>query len=198
MEWKLKNVIQETSHPYLNFFTLVYEVKSNGDIKEYQYYLASRHNKDELFAINQNSRPDGIIIPCYYKDENGDISLLITSQYRPALNHIVTSVPAGLMEKEDDIFTCAKREALEEAGVVIDNLELIATSSPTSSGLSDELCSVVLGEIKEFKKNHLEEFEDITYRLIKLNELEKMMEDPRYFFALNIRLLLKYLLIRWK
>ena len=65
--------------------------------------------------------------------------LLITSQFRPALNRIVTSIPAGLVDPKDDIFGCAKREALEEGGVIIDNLELICPASPTSSGLSDEL-----------------------------------------------------------
>ena len=194
MKWNLKDIIQETNHPYLNFFTLVYEV----DGKEYTYFMASRHNKDTLYALHHTKRPDGVIIPCYHIDENKQVSLLITSQFRPALNRIVTSIPAGLVDPKDDIFGCAKREALEEGGVIIDNLELICPASPTSSGLSDEVNSVVLGQIVGFKENRLEEFEDISVKLIPLKEIEKMLEDEQYFFALNVRLLLKYLLLRFK
>ena len=198
MNWKLIDVIQETNHPYLNFYTLVYEVSDNGEKKEYKYFLASRKKKDELYALTKNERPDGVIIPCYYVDKVGEISLLITSQFRPALNRIVTSIPAGLLDDGDDVFSCAKREALEEGGVVIDNLELLVPTSPTSSGLSDEVNAVVLGQIVDFKDNHLEEFEDISIKLIKLKEVEKMLDDPSYFFAMNVRLIIKYLLLRFK
>ena len=198
MNWKLIDVIQETNHPYLNFYTLVYEVTDKEEKKEYKYFLASRKKKDELYALKKNERPDGVIIPCYYIDKEGEISLLITSQFRPALNRVVTSIPAGLLDEGDDIFSCAKREALEEGGVLIDNLELLVPTSPTSSGLSDEVNAVVLGQIVGFKENHLEEFEDISIKLIKLKEVEKMLEDPSYFFAMNVRLIIKYLLLRFK
>lgn len=68
MKWQLKDIIQETNHPYLNFFTLKYLVtEDSGLIKEYSYYLASRHNKDELLAkTNDYSHPDGVTIPLYY------------------------------------------------------------------------------------------------------------------------------------
>ena len=87
---------------------------------------------------------------------------------------------------------------LEEGGVLIDNLELLVPTSPTSSGLSDEVNAVVLGQIVGFKENHLEEFEDISIKLIKLKEVEKMLKDPSYFFAMNVRLIIKYLLLRFK
>lgn len=194
MKWELKNIVQETNHPYLNFFTFEYEV--NG--KTYHYFLASRHSKEDLFALHAHNRPDGVMIPCYYVDENKEISLLITTQFRPALNRMVTSIPAGLLDPGDDLFSCAKREALEEGGVIIDDLELLCPTSPTSSGLSDEVNSVVMGRIISFDKNRLEEFEDISVKLIPLKEVEKMMENPQYFFALNVRLLIKYLVMRFK
>ncbi|MCR5505878.1 MAG: NUDIX hydrolase [Bacilli bacterium] len=198
MYWKLKDIIQETNHPFLNFYTLVYEVENNGNKKEYRYFMASRKSKDKLYALTKDKRPDGVLIPCYYVDEKGEVSFLITSQFRPPLNRVVTSIPAGLLDEGDDLFSAAKREALEEGGVIIDNLELICPTSPTSSGLSDEVNAIVLGQIVGFKENHLEEFEDISYRLVKVDEVEKMLEDDNYFFAMNVRLLYKYLILRFK
>ena len=193
MEWKLVDIIQETDHKFLNFFTFVYEIKDGNNVKTYQYYVASRHTKDKLYALNHNNKPDGVLIPCYYVDEKGKVSLLISSQFRPPLNRVVTSIPAGLIDEGEDIFTAAKREALEEGGVIIDNLELIAPASSTSSGLSDEVNAIVLGKIVGFTDSKKEEFEDIKTRLIPLDELVKMLDDDKYFFAMNVRLLVKYL-----
>ena len=197
MHWKLKDIIQETNHPYLNFFTFVYEISDGKQVKEYRYYVASRHQKDKLYALHHSSRPDGVLIPCYHINDKGEVSLLITSQFRPPLNRIVTSIPAGLLDEKDDVFTAAKREALEEGGVIIDVLELLAPASSTSSGLSDEVNAIVLGKIVGFSNNKLEEFEDIKTRLIPLDELVKMLDDDNYFFAMNVRLLVKYLFLRF-
>ncbi len=200
MEWKLIDIKQETNHKFLNFFTLIYEIKDkNNEIKKYEYFMASRHNKDELYALNKSKRPDGVLIPCYYVNPNNkEISLLITTQFRPPLNSYVTSICAGLLDEGDDLLSAAKREALEEGGVIIDNLEILAKSAPTSSGLSDERDAVVLGEIVGFASNHLEEFEDISTKLIPLKELEAMLDDDRYLFALSVRLIIKYLIMRFK
>ena len=198
MKWTLIDIIKETDHPFLNFYTLKYEIiDDQGNIKPYSYFMCSRHNKDELYALTKNKRPDGVLIPCYYEDEKGNIFLLITEQFRPALNRMVTSMPAGLLDEGDDLFSAAKREAEEEGGVIIDDLELLCPLSPTSSGLSDEVNAVVLGRIVGFSHNHLEEFEDIKVKLIPIEQVKEMLEDDRYFFAMNIRLLAKYLLLRF-
>ena len=198
MEWILKNIIQETNHKFLNFFTLQYEIKQGNITKNYEYFLASRHDKDHLYALIKDKRPDGVVIPCYHINDKGEISFIITKQFRPAFNDYITSMPAGLLDENDDVFTAAKREALEEAGVIIDDLELICPPSPTSSGFSDETNSIVLGKIISFKENKLEEFEDISIKLVPLEEIMKMLDDPKYFFAINIRLLIKYLYLKFK
>lgn len=194
MKWTLKDIIQETSHPFCNFYTLVYEVGEGDSKKEYSYYLISRRSRDELLAKTKKySRPDGVTIPLYHVEEDGKVSLLISKQFRPALGTYLYAFPAGLMDPKDkDPFDTARREALEEAGVEIDDLELIAPSSTTSSGFSDETNAVVLGRITSFKRQNLEEFEDISVKLIPLEELDEMLKGD-YFFAMTARLLILYL-----
>ena len=92
----------------------------------------------------------------------------------------------------------AKREALEEAGAIITDLEVLAPNGTTSSGLSDETNAVVLGRIVSFKEKNLEAFEDIDSRLYSLDEVKEMLKDDQYLFALNVRLILLYLLERFK
>lgn len=194
MKWELKEIRQETNHKFLNFFTLEYLV----DNKPYSYFMASRKSKDSLYAICKSNRPDGVLIPCYYIDKNNEVSILLTSQFRPAVNRIITSIPAGLIDGDEDIFECAKREALEEVGVVIEDLELLCPPSFSSTGLSDEANAVVLARIVEFKNNSLEEFEDISSRLVSLKEIKNMYDDDRYSIPTNVRLIIKYLLERFK
>ena len=201
MEWKVKKVTQETSHSFLNFVTVTYDVtKIDGAHYDYDYFMATRHDKDHILPLtNDYSRPDGVTIPLYHVDEEGKVSVLLTSQFRPAVGRRVTSIPAGLLDADDtDILEAAKREALEEAGAIITDLEVLAPNGTTSSGLSDETNAVVLGRIVSFKEKSLEEFEDIESRLYSLDEVKEMLKDDKYFFALNVRLMLLYLLERFK
>ena len=71
MEWKVKKVIQETSHSFLNFITVTYDVtKIDGTHYDYEYFMATRHDKDHILPLTKDySRPDGVTIPLYYVDE---------------------------------------------------------------------------------------------------------------------------------
>ena len=201
MEWNVKKVTQETSHSFLNFVTVTYDVtKVDGSHYDYDYFMATRHKKESILPVTKDySRPDGVTILLYHIDEKGNKSILLTSQFRPAVGRRVTSIPAGLLDEDDtDILEAAKREALEEAGAIITDLEVLAPNGTTSSGLSDETNAVVLGRIVSFKEKNLEAFEDIDSRLYGLDEVKEMLKDDKYFFALNVRLMLLYLLERFK
>ena len=192
MEWKLISIDQETNHPFLNFFTLHYEVKGeDGVTRPYSYYLCSRRSKDELRAnAHEYSRPDGVIMGLYKIDEaTKEVSVLLTRQFRPAIGAYVNSFVAGLLDDNDkDPSEAAKREAKEEAGLIIEDVETLSPAAPTSTGLSDEMCAFLIARVVGSTRKHLEDFEDITSRFVRLSELKKMLEDPKEFFPLNIRL----------
>lgn len=199
MEWKLINVLQETNHPFLNYFTLTYQVKQDDNsIKNYSYFIASRRKKDDLVSVKKDyTRTDGVLIPLYFiNPKTGLLSTIVTKQFRPALNNYVYSIPAGLVDQGEDLLTSTKREALEEVGANISNLEILAKSSPTSSGLSDELNSIVLAKVDSFSNNNLEEFEDINYKIVAFKDLEEFLKDK--FTALQVQIIFKYLLLRFK
>ena len=143
------------------------------------------------------NRPDGVIIALYRDTPKGK-EVLLCRQFRPALNSYVIEFPAGLLEPSDrSEMEAAKREAEEESGAKIKNIELIAPSSPTSTGLSDECCSVVLAEVEAVGESHLEEFEDIDSSFVSLEKLSEILDDPKCLIALNVRLLALLLLQRW-
>lgn len=203
MKWTLKDIIQETEHPFLNFFSLVYDIlKDDGSHMDYTYYMVSRRDKDHLLSLTKNyEKVDGVVMPLYYVDpESKEISLLITSQFRPAINRYVNSFPAGLIDDHEEIKDAIIREAKEEAGVEITDIEILTSPGTTSVGISDEINSVALARIVSFGKNHLEDSEDISTRLIKLSDIKKSIDsnDGQFFFPVNIKILLLYLLERFK
>lgn len=201
MEWKLIDVIKETEHRFLNFYTVKYQVKKDdGTIKNTEYYMVSRKEKEEIRPLtHEYHKSDAVMIALYHIDEKtNEVSVVITTQFRPALGTYMTSIPAGLMDKDDkDVKETAKREALEEAGVLIDDIEVLADTSTTSSGMSDEMNSLVLGRVVGFAKNDLEEFEDIKAKLIPLKTVKEMLNDKSYCIPLTTRLVMIYLIERF-
>lgn len=198
MKWTLKSVKQETNHPFLNFYTVTYDVEKPDGHHDYPYFMASRHAKEDLVCVTKDHvSSDGVLIPLYYRDpKTNKLSLLLTTQFRPPMNGYVTSFPAGLIDKGEDILTSAAREAKEEVGADITDLELLAPASPTSSGLSDETNACVLARIVSFENVNLEEFEDIGYKLVPMEQVEDYCKDK--FMAMQIRMIVKYLLLRFK
>ncbi len=198
MKWLLKKIDKETNHRFLNFYTLHYDV----DGKPYSYFLASRNEEISSLRCTQRSisRPDAVLIGAYQIQENGSVSFLLEKQFRPALNRDVYSFPAGLMDPGDkDEAETSARELGEETGFVLESVEVLLPPSPTSEGLSDECNSVVLAKLSHGKKEaHKEEFEDISCRLYSSEEVRKLLNDPSILFSNSARLLILYLLERFK
>lgn len=203
MKWNLLKIEQVTHNRFLNYFVFTYQVdRGDGVSHQVEYYLCSRHSQAELVALSKNyARPDGVLIPLYYIDpKDGSISLLMTHQFRPALGAYMESFPAGLMDPSDpDCFATAKREALEESGAEITDMELLCSPSATSSGLGDELDAVVLARIVSLGAKELEPYEDITTRLVPLKDALSMLDDPaHYHVPLATQLMIRYLGLRFQ
>lgn len=200
MDWKLVDVTKDTNHRFLNEYTLHYEVSMGDKTRPYDYFVASRNEPTTLRSITRDySRPDGVVM-CLYEIDSAtqEVSVLFTKQFRPALGAYMTSFPAGLLDPEDpDMLVAAKREAKEEAGVEIEDMEILAPACPTSSGLSDELDGFILARIVGKEEKKLEDFEDISTRLVPLKDVPAMMKDPAYHIPLPVRLCLHYLLERF-
>ena len=53
--------------------------------------------------------------------------IIFVKQYRPAIKKELLEIPAGLVEKGEDVFLAAKREFEEEVGYRANKLEKICT-----------------------------------------------------------------------
>ena len=100
---KLINIKKETNNKFLNLYTLELTNKVG---KRKDYYVASRREQEELACVTKDhKRADGILILAVTKE--GEI--VVIKQYRPALGDNVFELPAGLIEKGENIEEAAYR-----------------------------------------------------------------------------------------
>ena len=197
MDWKLIRIEKETNHPFLNHFVFRYEVNKGSGVTEYPYYVASRREVGELQAETRQYEADGVVVLALTEEK--DPSLLLIKVFRPALNDYVIEFPAGLVDRNDTSpLQTAIRETEEETGFILKDARLFCPPSPTSSGLSDELVTIVEGRVDEKAVASLEEYEDIEYRFVKLSKIKEYFAFSGKLVALNVRLLVEYLLERYR
>lgn len=89
---------------------------------------------------------DAVIIIPLLKYRNGDKKVVFVRQFRPPTGGVCVEFPAGLIDPNDTVESCALRELREETGYVgeVKKKSGIVFSDP---GLSDATCSMVYVDI---------------------------------------------------
>lgn len=105
-----------------------------------------------------------------------DDTILLVKQFRVALNRIMYEIPAGKLEKGEDILVCAERELEEETGYKCENIEFLGTIA-TGAGFTDELIHIYKATdlFRGVKGGDDDEFiEAIPF---KLDEVKRMIKE---------------------
>lgn len=151
-----KKVESLLSTPYLKMYDNQYQENKH-------YYIVSRRDKDDLI-INKSMdeimkvNPDGVGCVVIVNNEK----LLLNYEYRYPIGQKVLSVPAGLIEKDEDILESAVREIKEETGLDVERVEMINPLMFSSPGMTDESNGMVLAFVKDdnsFSQDGCEESE---------------------------------------
>lgn len=101
----------------------------------------------------KNSNGIVVVIPITREGE-----FIFIRQFRPAFGSFVIEFPAGLNDKRENLLDVAKRELIEETGLMSDEIVFLA-EGPISSGLSTEVITVyvaknVIEAPEELKKQY--------------------------------------------
>lgn len=144
------------------------------------------------------SKVDAVIIVPILKFSNDENELVFVRQFRPPTGGICVEFPAGLVDPNDSIESCALRELKEETGFVgtIRKKTGIVWSDP---GLTDANCSIVWIDVdmeKEENKNptpHWMDGEVIEVVRVKILDVEKSIQewsDQGYLIDAKVQTLL--------
>lgn len=100
--------------------------------------------------------------------------VILIKQYRHALGRDIWEIPAGTLDPQESVTTCAQRELIEETGYSADRWHNLGTITPVP-GYSDERIHVYLaGGLKPAERN-LDEDEIINVHEIEFEEALHMI-----------------------
>ena len=122
------------------------------------YYDATRRPRERLVAGMTDEAfaamlPDAVSCCVIWHGADGEARMLLNREYRYPLGRAVVSVPAGLIDPEDEgsapedaIRTAAQREIREETGIALregDTVRVMNACLVSSPGLTDESNAMV-------------------------------------------------------
>ncbi|HSZ33803.1 MAG TPA: NUDIX hydrolase [Puia sp.] len=145
----------------------------------------------EFQVINPNGG-NGIYGKVHYKniavgviaiDENWNTWLV--GQYRFPLDIYSWEIPEGGGSMDEDPIEAAKRELLEETGLIAKEWIKILTMH-LSNSVSDEFSMVYLARSLEQEKSSPEETEDLVVKKLPFDEVVEMVESGKITDAISI------------
>ena len=193
MNWKLNDVKKLTNSKWLN----LYEVNYINNKKDISWTFASRRNIKQLKCKNENDFVDSIaVIPRFVKDN--EEYLVMCKEFRLPINDYVYSFPAGLVEKDEDLETTAKREVTEEIGAKITNIQRLTDLCYNSEGMTDENVVIFLADVNKIYDQNLQDSEDIERVIVKVSDLKNFMQNKIFSAKASIFCTMYYKLYEQK
>ncbi|AIW16572.1 NUDIX hydrolase [Vibrio tubiashii] len=127
-----------------------------------------------------------VILPI---DENGHI--IVINQYRPSLKKWLLELPAGTLESDEPIESCAHRELEEETGYSAKSMVSLGQVTPLA-GFCDEIQYLfVAKQLTQTKRYQCDEDEVIDVLSLSVEQLEQKIIDGEITDAKTIACLSK-------
>ena len=169
----IKKIEQKISNRFLSY----YEIEAIGrNGKTFPYFMVSRNpDPATLKAVAHHNDPDGVILFGVYGQDKDKVVLI--RQYRYPIGGYVYELPAGLVEKGEDLVSSGMREMFEETGL---QFEVIGSTKPffMTVGMTDESCGTVFGYCKGEPTNaNQEASEEIQVILADRAECKRILRE---------------------
>lgn len=143
--------------------------------------LLANGSQSEMAYIDH---PGSVVIVPWRETDSGS-EILMLSQYRHALGHVVLELPAGTRGWDEDTLVCAQRELREETGFGAEHLASLGHFWP-APGVTNEVMALYLATglyPDPLPQDIDEEIEVVPYRI---DELFAMAVDGRLHDAKSV------------
>lgn len=169
---------------YLKNYELTYQNKAG---REKKYEMVSRR---ELRCVDDiGGKPSGVSIVATYKDK-----MLLLHEFRMGVNRMVYNLCAGMLEPDESVEECIRRELYEETGLTIHKIKKILPPSFAAVAISDTTTYIAFVEVQGTFEDHTSENEQIDAKFYSKEEILSLLEtEPfssraqiaAYFFAVG-------------
>ncbi len=106
-------------------------------------------------------------------------------QFRPALKKYIYELPAGTLDPNERIATCARRELLEETGLLTKKLTKLGSIYPVP-GYSTEIIHIFKAEELTLTQAQPEEYEVIETIPMTKQKVRKLLSQGKLMDAKSI------------
>lgn len=161
------------------------EVYNNPWIRVVENQVINPQGGDGIYGVVHFKNVAIAIIPI---DSDGYTYLV--GQYRYTMNSYEWEVPMGGGLKENSNLESAKRELLEETGILAENWQIILNSQ-VSNSVSDEVSVSFVATGLSYKKAMPEETEQLEIKKVKIEEAIRMALEGEIRDLISIASLLK-------
>lgn len=181
---KLLKIENVDSGKYLKKYEFTYENKAG---KEKKYEMVSHHTINTPEDIG--NRTSGISMVVLQGDK-----LLLLREFRMGVNKEIYNLCAGMIEKDESVEDCIKRELYEETGLKLKRIIDVLPSSFAAVSISDIRTNIAIIEAEGEIEDHSSENEQITAsfytkaectELLKTEEFSSRCQVMVYFFTKN-------------
>ena len=155
---------------YLKNYELTYENKAG---KEKTYEIVSRKELNSISDIG--SQPSGVSI-ISTKDDR----LLLLREFRMGVNKFIYNLCAGMLEEQESIEECIKRELYEETGLNVRKFLDILPPSYSAVAISDVKTYIAFVEAEGDFEDHSSEIEQIEAHFSTRDELKNMLATEEF------------------
>lgn len=162
---KFLNIHKVADGKYLKKYELTYENKA-GNIKKYE--IASRRELKN--AEDLGKRVSGVSIVATKGEK-----LVLLNEFRMAVNRRIYNLIAGMIEEEESVEECIKREVYEETGLKVKQILHILPPSYSAVGISDTKTYIAFVEVDGELSDHSSENEDIRASFYSREEVASML-----------------------
>ena len=126
-------------------------------------------------AVREIIRHEGAVCIVALDDE---LNVVVEKQFRYPFGRVLTEIPAGKKEKNEDPLECAKRELSEETGIAADYWEYLGEYYPTVA-ISDEVIHMYMAKNLSYNQVHPDEDEFLSVEKMPLYDLVQMILEGK-------------------
>jgi len=175
---RISKIESKYESKFLNVFEVFYKNKLN---QEKKWFVASRKSKEDYYNLLNSKEylPDAVLIVGLSRDRD---KLVLIKEYRVPIDDYIYALPAGLIDKGEDLYQSAVREMKEETGLDLFDIdeELTVKNAFASVGMSDESLAIVYGSVDgSISSQYQEVSEEIETLLVTRDEAKAILESGK-------------------